>query len=85
MKKKFGSKAKFIRVDASLEVRFKRIKNRARKGDPKTLAEFKKIDAKEARRFKFKQLFKLADYVIINNDGYKQLYKEADKLMKRIK
>jgi dephospho-CoA kinase len=78
-------KAKFIRVDADLEVRFKRIKNRGRRNDPKTLKEFKKVDSREARRFKFKQLFKLADYVIVNNDGYKQLYKEADKLIKVIK
>ncbi len=85
LKKKFGYKIKFIRVDASSEVRFKRIKNRRRAGDPKTPSEFKKVDQKEARRFNFSKVFRHADYVIVNNDGYEQLHREADRIIKIIK
>lgn len=84
LKKMFKSKVKFIRVKADLEVRFSRIKLRSRAGDPKTLEEFKKVDAKEAKRFGFKKLFNHADYTIENNNGYEHLHRDADKLLKRI-
>lgn len=36
-----------IGIDAPIETRFERVKSRGRKGDPKTLSDFKKIDKKE--------------------------------------
>ena len=41
-KKVFGAKFKLLFVDADVAVRFKRLRERKRPGDPKTLAEFKK-------------------------------------------
>lgn len=83
--KKLRAKVKFIRVDADLEVRFDRIRIRRRAGDPETLSEFKRMDAKEEKRFNLKKLFKYADYLIVNNKGYEELYKDARELMRKIK
>ncbi len=84
LRRRFKRQLKFIQIDASQQVRFKRIKARRRRGDPKTLADFKKLDAKEFKRFGLKKLFQYADFVIINNDGYESLYTETDLIMKRI-
>lgn len=83
--KKLRAKVKFLRVDANLEVRFDRIRTRRRAGDPETLSEFKRLDAKEFKRFKLKKLFKHANYLIVNNKGYEELYKDANELMRKIK
>jgi|GEM_PF-493623 len=78
-------KAKLILVDASPEIRFKRLKKRRRAGFSKTFQEFKKIDSAENKIFAFSKTKKYADYFIYNDKGERYLYKELSLLMKKLK
>jgi dephospho-CoA kinase len=70
-----------IYIDASLEIRYKRLKERAEKADDtyKTLEEFKADQKKETEKdiLKFK---KHADFTIINESDIVNLYKKLDSL-----
>lgn len=83
-KKVFGSKFKLILVDADISVRFNRLKARKRVGDPKTLAEFKKQEQGEHRLFDYEKTAQLADFKIKNDDGFEDLYKHIDEVLKNL-
>jgi dephospho-CoA kinase len=76
--------AKLILIDASPEVRFKRMKKRRRAGFSKTLEQFNKEEASEWKIFNFKKTLGYVDYRIFNNGGKTELCIDVDKLMKRI-
>lgn len=82
LKKMFN--AKVIFVDANPEIRFERMKKRARPGDPTTLAEFKRLEVKENKIFNFNKTKKYADFKIINDGSEKELYKKVDKLIEKL-
>jgi dephospho-CoA kinase len=86
-KKVFRDKFKLLFVDADVAVRFKRLKERKRPGDPKTLAEFKKQEQNEWKIFDFEKTMKLADFTIKNEtasmeDFYRQIDEVIFKLIK---
>lgn len=77
-------KAVLIDIDAKPRIRFERMKSRRRADFPKTLDEFRKIEAKEEKVFSINKALKQADYVIDNDDGKPKLYRDIDSLMRRI-
>ena len=78
-------KIKLILVDAPPKIRFKRLKKRRRKGFPRTFEDFKKMEKEENRAFKFKKVFKHADYKIINSKDKNSLNKDLQKLIPKLK
>lgn len=77
-------KAKIILVNAPPEIRFRRLKKRKRTGFPKTIKDFKKMEANENKIFNLKKVFKNADYTVSNNKGKKELYTSLSKLIPRL-
>lgn len=77
---------KLIYVETNLEKRFARTKARYENSDDegKTFEEFKKDQKKEAE-LQIKGLKTKADFVIDNNEGFKKLYSQIDKIITKIK
>src|SRR5207253_786357 len=79
---------KLIRVEAPPEVRFQRILNRRRPGDPTSMDEFVALDNREAEGEETAQnLLKvelLADYTLVNDDGLEKLYRKIDELLRTL-
>ncbi|HEY4490377.1 MAG TPA: deaminase, partial [Acidobacteriota bacterium] len=78
-----------INVDAPSEVRFERIRARARENDPATLEEFRAIEQAESRNLaEHKQSIEetqaLADYTIINDGPVEALQQSVTQLVSRI-
>ena len=78
-----------IGIDAPVELRFKRLLERKRLGDAKTLEEFKKQEGRENLKSDTNQqldaTFKLAKRIIVNNGSLKELDKKIDKLLIKLK
>ncbi len=76
-----------IGIDTPQELRFKRLKERNREGDPNTFDEFKKLDDKENLGLKGQEInkcLKMADFVIINDGSLEDLKKKVDDVLKDI-
>lgn len=82
-KKKF--KLKIVLIDADAGLRFKRQKERHRRGFSQTYHEFLHEDAVENAIFDFYKTRKLADFTIISDAGKEHLYREIGKLRKKLK
>ena len=78
-----------IGIDAPIELRFKRLLERNRLGDAKTLKKFKEQEEKENLKSNTNQqldeTFKLAKKVIVNDGSLEELYKKINKLLVEIK
>ena len=78
-----------VGIDAPIKLRFKRLLERNRLGDAKTLEKFKAQEEKENLKSSHNQqldaTFKLANKVIINDSSLKELYKKIDRLLVEIK
>jgi len=78
-----------IGVTASQRLRYKRIRQRGREGDPKTFKEFKKLDNLENRgKTKGQEIIKClrrADFLIINNNSLDELKRKTDECLSSIK
>jgi len=85
--KKDGN-AYLIFVDADVELRYKRSKERKRITDNISLEKFKEIEDKERygkkTLMKMEDCFTAADFKILNNNGVKELHKEIDVILKKI-
>lgn len=93
-----NKKGIIISVDAPEEIRFKRLIERKRESDPKTLEEFKKMEARDRGKEESKigqqvdKCIELSDYKIINDSTLESLktrieyilIKEKDKLENKI-
>ncbi|MEM2956321.1 MAG: nucleoside monophosphate kinase [Candidatus Pacearchaeota archaeon] len=77
-------KAILILIDAKPEIRFKRMKARRRTDFPKTFEIFRKEEKQEERFFNLKKTFSMADYKVDNSKDKKYLFKQLDKIMKKI-
>ena len=79
----------FIGVDAPIELRFKRLLERNRLGDAKTLEDFKKQEERENLKSDTNQqldaTFGMAKKVIINDCSLEELHKKIDKLLIKLK
>mgnify|MGYP001569803921 CR=1 FL=1 len=77
-----------IGIDASIELRFKRLLERNRVGDAKTLEEFKQQEERENLKSDTNQqldaTFGMANKVIVNDGSLEELHKKIDKLLKNI-
>jgi dephospho-CoA kinase len=90
LKKKFGKNFVLIAVDAPKELRFKRLLERKKEGDPKTFEEFNEIDETDNGKNqpeygqRVGECLKLADYLIINDGSLDELNKKLEKISKLI-
>ncbi|MBU1178425.1 dephospho-CoA kinase [Patescibacteria group bacterium] len=77
-----------ISVDAKVELRFQRLRARNRQGDSATLAEFKQQEAKEMGTEGTGQQIGVcvsqAEYQILNNSTFADLYGEVDRVLSKI-
>ncbi len=75
-------------ADAPVETRFERLKKRGRHGDPTTFEEFKKIDDDEIADGggqEIGKVVKMADYLIDNSKGLKELEEKVLGVLKELK
>jgi dephospho-CoA kinase len=90
LKKKFGKNFVLIAVDAPKELRFKRLLERNKEGDPKTFEEFNEIDETDNGKNqpeygqRVGECLKFADYLIINDGSLDELNKKLEKISKLI-
>jgi dCMP deaminase len=79
---------RLIRVEAPIEVRFKRTVTRARENDPDTFDKFVEYENREAvgdeASQNLAQVEQLADDIIINDGQLHQLYPKVDELVSRL-
>ena len=77
-----------VGIKAPIELRFKRLLERNRLGDAKTLEDFKKQEARENLKSDTSQqldaTFGMANKVIVNDGSLEELHKKIDKLLKNI-
>jgi len=78
-----------IKLDAPIEIRLERLISRNRAGDVKNMKELKKIEEKQADGknggMNMNECFKMADLEIINDRTFKDLYKEVDSVIERLR
>ena len=90
LKEKFGKDFILIAVDAPKEIRFKRLLERGKEGDPKTFEEFEKMDEADNGKGqpeygqRVGECLKLADYLIINDGTIEELNKKLEEISKLI-
>ena len=77
-----------VGIDAPVELRFKRLLERNRLGDARTLEEFKKQEEKENLKSDSNQqldaTFGMANKFIVNDGTLENLHKKIDKLLEEI-
>lgn len=78
-----------IAVDAPLETRYERAKQRGSQRDPKTLIEFmaqerKEMNGKGAKQ-QLKECMQMAEEKITNDSTLENLYKKTDALLQKLK
>ncbi|MEM1535595.1 MAG: AAA family ATPase [Candidatus Pacearchaeota archaeon] len=78
-------KAKIIFVDAKPEIRFLRIKKRARPGDPKSYDEFLHEDALENAMFNILKNKRLVDFKVDNSYDIETTKKQLEKIARKLK
>ena len=78
-----------VGIEAPIELRFKRLLERNRAGDTKTLEDFKKQEEREnlnnATNQQLDETFKLSQKVIINDGSLEELHKKIDDLLSQFK
>ncbi|MBI2558063.1 AAA family ATPase [Candidatus Woesearchaeota archaeon] len=78
-----------VGIDARIEIRFKRLLDRNRLGDAKTLEDLKQQEQRENLKTDANQqldrTFGMADKVIVNDGSLNDLYKKIDSLLKELK
>lgn len=91
LKKTFGRKFFMIAVDAPREIRWERIKARARADDPKTLEEFVALDdrdqgvGEDLHGQQVRRCIEMADVVIMNDGKIEQLQEKLNSLVASLK
>ncbi len=77
---------RLVYIEADLEKRFERIKNRQQNVDDqgKTFEEFKRDHEREAER-KIKSLKEKADFVLENNGSFEDFYRQLEEMLKKVK
>jgi len=78
-----------IAIDAPVELRFERMKKRNRPGDPTSIGamrekEQKEMESKGKNAQKIHECIEMAEYKIINDGDFKDLYKEVDDVIGKI-
>ena len=77
-----------VGVDAPIELRFKRLLERKRLGDAKTLEEFRQQEQRENLKSDTNQqldkTFGMANKIVVNDGSLEELHKKIDELMKNL-
>ena len=75
-------------IDAPIELRFKRLRERNRAGDAKTLEGFKEQEQRENLNNDTNQqldkTFGMAEKIIVNDGSLEDLHKKIDNLLKEV-
>ena len=78
-----------VGIDAPIELRFKRLLERNRVGDTKTLDAFKEQEQREnlnnAANQQLDETFKLSNKIIINDISLEELHKKVDDFLDNLK
>ena len=78
----------FVGIDAPIEIRFKRLRERNRLGDAKTLQEFKEQEERENLKSDTNQqldaTFGIANEIVVNNGTLSELHAKIDDLLNHI-
>jgi len=91
LRKTFGNKFVLIAVDAPREIRWEKIKNRARENDPKTWEEFVTLDdrdqgiGEDLHGQQVKRCMEMADVVVMNDGNIEQLNEKLDTVVSSMK
>jgi dephospho-CoA kinase len=91
LKKTFGKKFVLVGVDAPKEMRWERIKARARKDDPKTWEEFVALDERDQGvgedlfGQQVKRCLEMADVVFVNDGGLSQFKEKINSFVASLK
>jgi dephospho-CoA kinase len=77
---------KLLFIDAPIELRFERVKERQREKDPQTFKEFKlaenkEMESKDSANQQLAKCKEMADFVVINDSAVEELYKKIEKLL----
>ena len=80
----FKKDMKIIKITAPAEIRFNRMKERHRIGDPETLEEFRGQDKKE-EELGYTRAFNFTDFIVFNTSDKENLYAQIDKIMSSMK
>ncbi|MBR9679136.1 MAG: AAA family ATPase [Nanoarchaeota archaeon] len=81
---KLGNEYVLVLVDAKPEIRFERMKKRARPGFPKTLEKFKEHEKREFETFNMHETFKYTHKILRNDSTLEELYSQTEKLVKEL-
>ncbi len=76
----FKTQMKIIKIVATAQLRFERMKARGRPGDPKTLEEFLQQEKRE-EELGFTKAFNFTDFMVFNTGSREELYSQVDKIM----
>ncbi len=82
-KKQFGNDFKLIAIRAPLELRFERVKKRARSDDMCSIDELKRRDERE-KGWGLDKAIEVADMTIENTGSLPEFQKEIEKLLKTL-
>jgi len=90
LRKRFGKNFVLIAVDAPKEIRFKRLLERKKEGDPKTFEEFLEMDEIDVGRNqpeygqRVYDCLRLADYLIVNDSSIEEFNKKLEEICRVI-
>ncbi len=82
LRENLGRSFKLILVQAENQIRFERLSNRKRTGDPERIEEFKKQDRDEKEKFNMEKTFSMSNKRLDNNGSFEELHKNIDKILK---
>ncbi len=90
LKKKFGDNFKMISIDAPIEVRFERVKDRSDARDPQDFEEFKKVNERDKGLNEpvygqhVADCMRMADFTIENSGTLEELDAKVSQVMEQI-
>jgi dephospho-CoA kinase len=90
LKKTFGNKFFLIAVDAPKELRWERIKARAREGDPKTWEEFLEVDERDQGvgeplyGQRVRECIQMADFLLVNDGSLEEFQNRINEFIKTL-
>jgi dephospho-CoA kinase len=83
-KRAYGKDFVLVKIEVPAEIRFERMKSRARPGDPKTLEEFLEQEKRQYELFSLKKIYGYVDHRVDNSGTPEELEKRLDALLKKI-
>jgi len=90
LRKKFGDKFKLIAVDATPDIRFKRMSERGQHNDPKTFEEFLSVDERDRGKNEPEygqqtaKCMEQADFLIMNNGTKEELENRLNEIVSKL-